>query len=135
MFDNVTWGFCSLALCYACFAVLPLSAPFPHRKAMIKLGKGYLPLTMVIVVALTQDHPFQVNEFPVSFDVSRDGSFVISGSSNGSVVCYKTNNGNYMRSVPLSSKDPDSCVALQCHPVLPSAVAVSDWSGTIHVMT
>ena len=78
---------------------------------------------------------FQVNEFPVGFDFSRDGSFVVSGSSNGSVVCYKTNNGNYVRTIPLSvENETDSCVDLQCHPVLPSTVAVSDWTGGIHIL-
>ena len=51
-------------------------------------------------------------------------------------MCYKTNNGNYMRSVSLSpNNDAAACVDLQCHPVLPSTLAVTDWNGGIHVLT
>nr|CAB3267690.1 WD repeat-containing protein 25 [Phallusia mammillata] len=76
-----------------------------------------------------------VNQYPVAFDTTKDGHFVISGSSNGTVVCYKHNNGNYMRTVPLLVKDEVSCVDVQCHPVIPGMVAVGDWDGTLHVLT
>lgn len=77
----------------------------------------------------------QVNKYPVAFDVTKDGHFIISGSSSGSVVCYKHNNGNYMRTIPLLVKDEVSCVDVQCHPIIPGMVGVSDWSGTLHVLT
>ncbi|XP_076817432.1 WD repeat-containing protein 25-like isoform X2 [Clavelina lepadiformis] len=77
-----------------------------------------------------------VNEYPVGFDISRDGQFVVSGSSNGSVVCYKHNNGNYMRTISLSvTNESDSCVDVQCHPVMPSMVAISNWAGNVYIIS
>ncbi|XP_002123947.2 WD repeat-containing protein 25 [Ciona intestinalis] len=78
-----------------------------------------------------------VNEFPVSFDITKDGSYVYSGSSSESLVCYKHSNGNYLRTVPLPPTNDGqdaACVDVRCHPVLPSMVAVSDWHGRLHVV-
>jgi len=77
----------------------------------------------------------QVNEYPVAFDVTKDGHYVVSGSSNGSVVCYKHTNGNYLRTVPLFQKEECACVDVQCHPVIPGMVAATDWSGVLHILT
>jgi len=78
-----------------------------------------------------------VNEHPVQFDVSKDGKYVLSGSSSGSLVAYRYSNGNYLQTLNFTrSLDlPDvSCVDVQCHPVIPSMVAVSDWDGVLRVL-
>lgn len=82
----------------------------------------------------------RVGGYPVGFDLSPDGAIVASGSSDGSLVCYKYSNGSFLNSISLpevssSSKAISSpVIGVQWHPILPSTIAISDWSGRLHIV-
>lgn len=93
----------------------------------------------------------KVEGYPVGFDLSRDGSIVVSGSSDGSVVFYKYTTGDVLKRIfldeniqtqPLNIGDSNSshdarhssAVSVEFHPVLQSMVAVSDWSGNLFLL-
>nr|XP_039249737.1 WD repeat-containing protein 25-like [Styela clava] len=90
-----------------------------------------------------------VEGYPVGFDISPDGTIVVSGSSDGSVVFYKYTSGAVLKRIMLqdnisfrnlgtsssgTSVQKSPIVSVQFHPVLQSMVAVSDWTGKLHLL-
>ena len=72
---------------------------------------------------------FQASGYSVGCDLSADGRFILSGSSDGNLLCYDYRTGRILCKL----RDSDICIDVQWHPVLSSYVAASSWSGSISV--
>ncbi|XP_060069000.1 WD repeat-containing protein 25-like [Ylistrum balloti] len=70
------------------------------------------------------------NGYVVGFDLSVDGSHVVSGSADGNVYFYNYNTGHVLQTLTTGL---DVCTDVAVHPVLPSTVACCGWNGHIQV--
>lgn len=105
-------------------------------------GKYFLAQTNGNYVALfSVNRPYRIDKkkrfeghkvegYWIGCDVSPDGLYVYSGSSDGTLHAY-----DFRTSFTLACrKVSDSpCLAVECHPFLDSTVAISDMKGDIHI--
>ncbi|XP_071080291.1 WD repeat-containing protein 25-like [Haliotis cracherodii] len=68
--------------------------------------------------------------YSIGFDVSRDGSLVVSGSSDGKIHFYDYQTGKLKKQV---ASGLDVCVDVMCHPVLASTAVCCSWDGGIRI--
>ncbi|KAM4661860.1 WD repeat-containing protein 25 [Discoglossus pictus] len=72
----------------------------------------------------------KVEGFAVECEFSPDGSLIVTGSSEGTIVFYSYPTSRSMFSIP---GDGSACVSVTFHPVLPSLLASSYWDGSIRI--
>ncbi|XP_043930497.1 WD repeat-containing protein 25 [Protopterus annectens] len=72
----------------------------------------------------------KVEGFAVGCEFSPDGTFILTGSSEGKVYFYNYYTSRIAHSIPAHST---ACVSINCHPVLPSLLATCDWDGVIKI--
>ncbi|XP_021344230.1 WD repeat-containing protein 25-like, partial [Mizuhopecten yessoensis] len=70
------------------------------------------------------------NGYAVGFDLSVDGSLVVSGSADGDTYFYNYHTGRLLRTLTTGL---DICTDVAIHPVLTSTVACCGWNGHIQV--
>ncbi|XP_069772535.1 WD repeat-containing protein 25 [Narcine bancroftii] len=70
----------------------------------------------------------KVEGYAVGCKFSRDGTLIASGSSDGRVYFYNYLNAKLVHTIPAHKQ---ACVDVSFHPVHPSVIATSDWSGEI----
>ncbi|XP_067682102.1 WD repeat-containing protein 25-like [Haliotis asinina] len=68
--------------------------------------------------------------YSIGFDVSRDGSLVVSGSSDGKIHIYDYQTGKLKKQL---STGLDVCMDVMCHPVLASTIVCCSWGGGIRI--
>ncbi|XP_046564899.1 WD repeat-containing protein 25-like [Haliotis rubra] len=68
--------------------------------------------------------------YSIGFDVSRDGSLVVSGSSDGRIHFYDYQTGKLKKQL---TSGLDVCMDVMCHPVLASTVVCCSWDGGIRI--
>lgn len=94
------------------------------------------------VVVFSAQRPFKMDKrrryqghvvsgFDVGFDLSPDGRFLCSGSSEGKVRFYDYLSTKVLRTLTLTES---ACLAVAWSRVWPHRVAVSDWKGRIHIL-
>ena len=71
----------------------------------------------------------QVAGYNVGFDLSPDGTFIVSGSANGKIPVYDAYRAKCVHHVALG--DNRVCVDVAWHPVLPGTIAAATWDGEI----
>ena len=74
----------------------------------------------------------QVSGYSVGCDVSPDGKFIVSGSSDSRMLVYDYRLARVLRSLPVSDVT-DVVLDVAWHPVLFSTVAASTWNGHVIV--
>ncbi|XP_051869784.1 WD repeat-containing protein 25 isoform X1 [Pristis pectinata] len=70
----------------------------------------------------------KVEGYAVGCKFSHDGTLLASGSSDGTVCFYNYLNSKLVRTLPAHKQ---ACTDVSFHPVHPSIIATSDWSGEI----
>lgn len=70
--------------------------------------------------------------FLCKFDFSPDGAFLYSGSATGSLYVYQYSNSTLLKAMPVF-EPTDPCLGVAHHPTLNSVVAVTSWSGKVHI--
>ncbi|GAB6022764.1 WD repeat-containing protein 25 [Chamberlinius hualienensis] len=106
-------------------------------------GKQFLAQTNGDYIALfSTKSPYKLNKnlryeghkvqgYWIGFDVSKDGKLIYSGSADGKLYIYNNYNGDICRTLRISNKP---LISVQSHSVLPNTVALSDFSGNIHII-
>ena len=69
--------------------------------------------------------------YSIGLDISHDGQFVVSGSSDGSVPVYDYRTSRVLKRINIGQHQVALDVAW--HPVLFSTLAVVTWDGNIHL--
>lgn len=93
------------------------------------------------IVIFSRDRPYKMNKhkrfeghkllgYNIGFDISSDGQIIYSGSSDGRLYCYDYQSGKRFDTKPT---DLDVILDVDCHPILPSTVAMSAWNGSLSV--
>ena len=85
-----------------------------------------------VIVEISVVSVVQVAGYSVGCDVSPDGKFIISGSSDGRMLVYDYRVARMLRSLPVSGVD-DVVLDVAWHPVLFSMVAAGTWNGHVVV--
>ncbi|XP_061173839.1 WD repeat-containing protein 25-like [Saccostrea echinata] len=73
----------------------------------------------------------KLSGYSLGFDISPDGSLVLSGDGNGQLFCYNYQSGKIIQKTPTSM---DILMDVSFNPVLPSTVVVCGWNGKIQVL-
>lgn len=68
--------------------------------------------------------------YPIKFEISPDGSIISSGDSSGDVHFY---NWASSKEILKLKAHNSPCTSVSYHPIIPSAIATSSWSGEITV--
>lgn len=74
---------------------------------------------------------FQLSGYSVGFDISPDGSLVLSGDSSGQVFCYNFQTGRVIKKIQTGL---DVVMDASFNPVLSSTTVVCGWNGKIQVL-
>ncbi|XP_044128668.1 WD repeat-containing protein 25 [Bufo gargarizans] len=72
----------------------------------------------------------KVEGFAVGCEFSPDGSFIVTGSSEGNVIFYNYHTTKLIRTLPSHGS---ACVGVSYHRVLPSLLATCYWDGHIQI--
>lgn len=75
---------------------------------------------------------FQLSGYSIGFDISPDGSLVLSGDSSGQVFCYNFQTGRIIKKIQTGL---DVVMDVSFNPVLSSTTAVCGWNGKIQVLS
>lgn len=75
-----------------------------------------------------ETHPLE--GYPVKFDISPDGSMVISGSASGHMHFY---NWKSSREIVKIKAHKSPCIYVAYHPVIPTAMVTGSWDGEMIV--
>lgn len=70
----------------------------------------------------------QVSGYHIGIDISPDGCFIASGSSDGLMYIYNHRASNIVKTFALDSQP---CMDVAWSPTLPSLLASCDWNGKI----
>ncbi|XP_062621880.1 WD repeat-containing protein 25-like [Saccostrea cucullata] len=73
----------------------------------------------------------KLSGYSLGFDISPDGSLVLSGDSNGKLFCYNYQSGKIIQKIPTGM---DVVMDVSFNPVLPSTVVICGWNGKIQVL-
>nr|XP_022332325.1 WD repeat-containing protein 25-like [Crassostrea virginica]XP_022332326.1 WD repeat-containing protein 25-like [Crassostrea virginica] len=94
------------------------------------------------IAIFSVNKPFKMNKakrleghklsgYSVGFDISPDGSLVLSGDSSGQVFCYDFQTGRIINKIQTGL---DIAMDVSFNPVLPSAAVICGWNGKIQVL-
>ena len=72
----------------------------------------------------------QCDGYSIGMSVSSDGNYIYSGSSDGTLHCYNFNNGKPIQKIKHYCSG-QVLVDVAAHPLLPSLVAASTYTGDI----
>ena len=72
----------------------------------------------------------QLLGYSLGFDITPDGSSVISGSSDGKLYCYNYQTGKMFRAL---QTEMDVIMDVSFHPLLGSTLACCAWDGSVQV--
>ena len=70
--------------------------------------------------------------YRIGCSFSRDGHYLVSGSSSGSLVFYDYYTSHLLTSKKVFSKSP--CLSVEYHPLLASTIAACSWNGEISIL-
>lgn len=74
----------------------------------------------------------KLSGYSIGFDISPDGSLVLSGDSSGQVFCYNFQTGRIIKKIQTGL---DVVMDVSFNPVLSSTTAVCGWNGKIQVLS
>ena len=73
---------------------------------------------------------FQLLGYSLGFDITPDGSTVVSGSSDGKIYCYNYQTGKQFRTI---NTDMDVIMDTSFNPLLSTTLVCCAWDGSVQV--